>query len=1136
MGEQVLRPRTQWQWLGSLKNSPWSRGERPFSSTPSNVEAQKQQHPALRLSKAFENTARPVQKIAEGDGDEFSDTPTEELYDQLRKFAIKGEATLVWRIINILLGRRHEKANLRLYAALIHVNIDANLGSAAAITKLLKEMKQDGIGIDSGTYHTVLKVLAVHPDYLLRNEILEQMRQRWLTLTVDGWHDVVAGLIREKQFEIAHDKLDHMQQQGLNIHGWLYDMFIYALCDIGELDDALKIIEYRVFRGEYAISATLWYYLLDTASRSFHHEVTRYVWKKRVETDYLNPPSGICLQVLSTAARQGDTELATDVFRILGNRATVFSISHYEALIEAYVANGDLKTCLTILCIMTGAGLEPDEASTRAIYLCLMKWPASIKEAFDILILLRQGGRIVPTAAVNCIIQAATVLYDLPQAMEYYKALHTVCSSGPNTATFNALLRGCSHACKKDQAMFLASEMLALKIRPDALTYDRLMLVCSDQDDYEDAFRYLEEMKAQGYQPRQGTYICLIKKCTERQDERAWGLRQEMEESGLETANTERWMKEHWKGWSLHVSQSSFDGNVGKLEHPKALDHCNGLDLCYVTDQIIATSGPSASYPQLAYRNPLESLVKFLDLKHSKDWAIWEFRAEGTGYPDSEVYNRIWHYPWPDHHPPPFALVPNIMASMRDWIDGSKGRVVVVHCKAGKGRSGTAACSYLISEEGWTPEKALQRFTERRMRTGFGAGVSIPSQLRWIDYVARWTKQGKLYVERQVEILEVHVWSLRDGVKVAVEGYVDEGRTIKTFHVFGREERLIVDSNGKSSSIISSIARAHTEAQISEPVPKQQLDRSNTSKQMYTTAKPTTKDASGSTSTSGTDVSGADVIFRPASRIILPTNDINIDFERRNQAPLNYTFVTSIAHVWFNTFFEGQGAESGGKAAASGVFEIDWDKMDGIKGSSKKGTRALDRLAVVWKIVEGSGKEAPFPIHEPAPGEKVNQTKAADWKGGGDKSPDHGKDLGLRAETPVSRNLSRANSIETEATPSSPKDDDPTTGVRAHGPAGEDHIPHPVDALPSSATASEPSLVGQTQGLGTTSGTSGTERMGKTESPERMIEGPGSPSKTEELQHGSGDQFPDGKPKLELKTAKEHSFGHLKKGNLSDSS
>ncbi len=187
---------------------------------------------------------------------------------------------------------------------------------------------------------------------------------------------------------------------------------------------------------------------------------------------------------------------------------------------------------------------------------------------------------------------------------------------------------------------------------------------------------------------------------------------------------------------------------------------------------VIATSGPSSTYPKRAYRNPLEALVRFLDDTYGSRWFIWEFRAEGTGYNDEEVYNRIHHFPWPDHHPPPFALIPTIMASMRDWLksqDMETERVGIVHCKAGKGRSGTVACSYLISEENWAAKDALARFTSRRMRAGFGEGISIPSQQRWIRYVEWWAKHGKVYVERPVEILEVHVVGLRDGVKIAVE-------------------------------------------------------------------------------------------------------------------------------------------------------------------------------------------------------------------------------------------------------------------------------------------------------------------------------------------------------------------------------
>ncbi len=452
--------------------------------------------------------------------------------------------------------------------------------------------------------------------------------------------------------------------------------------------------------------------------------------------------------------------------------------------------------------------------------------------------------------------------------------------------------------------------------------------------------------------------------------------------------------------------------------------------------------------------------MKFLDYKHGDNWAIWEFRAEGTGYPDSEVYNRIHHYPWPDHHPPPFALIPNIMASARDWLKDSeaKERVLVVHCKAGKGRSGTVACSYLISEEGWTVEDALARFTARRMRNGFGAGISIPSQLRWIGYADWWTKHGKIYVERQMEVLEVHVWGLKDGVKVGVEGYVEEGKVIKTFHTFTRDERMVMDPTAEGTTKPASTSDHLNERTLP-------LNQS------------VAQSVSSTITRSPSEPGASAVIFRPSKPIILPTSDINIDFERRNKATYGFTMVTSVAHVWFNTFFESQCSSTSPPDATisptgpiptmtdpnnlpeSGVFEIDWDAMDGIKGSVRKGIRALDRLAVVWRAVPNQGSNIRI-ITEPAIGEPVPESKPADWTKANSNSE---KNLGLRTESPISENVSRASSMvdmkDQAIRPHDEGDSDSEAGVRSHGPEGEEHIPHippgehPNVSLPSTSTS-----------------------------------------------------------------------------------
>lgn len=344
------------------------------------------------------------------------------------------------------------------------------------------------------------------------------------------------------------------------------------------------------------------------------------------------------------------------------------------------------------------------------------------------------------------------------------------------------------------------------------------------------------------------------------------------------------------------------------------------------------------------------------------------------------------------------------MGSMRNWLqrldekdstDAEKSeRVVVVHCKAGKGRSGTIACAYLISQEGWKKEDALQRFTDRRMRVGFGQGVSIPSQLRYVGYIDRWANQmGKQYVERPVEILEVHIWGLKDGVKVAVGGYVDEGKKIKCFHMFHRNERTVVESGSQTSDEqeeSKGVNGKSTTPKIKKAATELPLPASATLAPM----------ASGSdTSTASTPSPGdhtSAMIFRPHKPLIVPNSDVNINFERRSKASYTgFAMVTSIAHVWFNPYFEG-GAEHD-----SGVFETEWDAMDGIKGSVRKGIRALDKLKVVWRYpppetldasaagkTKGKGRKsedvaptAGRPISEPKPGDPILESEPSDWRG-----------------------------------------------------------------------------------------------------------------------------------------------------------
>ncbi|KAI4286070.1 MAG: hypothetical protein L6R38_000187 [Xanthoria sp. 2 TBL-2021] len=472
----------------------------------------------------------------------------EELYDELRRASSTGDYPRIREVLRILIRERGVQPDRRHYQALLLANANPQHGSPVEVTRIIEEMEDSAITLDSAAYHAILKVLAVHPDYILRRQILEELRQRWFTLSNEGWHDVIVGLLRDKQLESAVETLQSVQQEGIRIPSWLYDMLIFNLCDVGEHEEALSILRFRVENGEHLISGTVWHYLLDSASRAYHHQATLFAWRKRVGTNYLNPSSGVCLNVLDTAARHGDFRLATDVIRVLGNRGQGLKLYHYETLIEACVPS-ELRTAFTLLALMITAGIPPTVSSTRPIFLHLRQSAQLPDAALSMLRQVAKQQRAMPAEAVNVIIEAYIYHGNFEQALDAYKTLHTICGSGPVTSTFNTLFRGC-HS-RKDTAMFLASEMVALKIAPDALTYDRLILVClegrSGQEDFEDAWRYFEEMRGIGWWPRPGTTMALAKQCCLMGDERIWGLQgDDYGEDGITISAIQRLIDGHW--------------------------------------------------------------------------------------------------------------------------------------------------------------------------------------------------------------------------------------------------------------------------------------------------------------------------------------------------------------------------------------------------------------------------------------------------------------------------------------------------------------------------------------------------------------------------------------------------------------
>ncbi|GAA5909708.1 hypothetical protein JCM8208_003851 [Rhodotorula glutinis] len=130
------------------------------------------------------------------------------------------------------------------------------------------------------------------------------------------------------------------------------------------------------------------------------------------------------------------------------------------------------------------------------------------------------------------------------------------------------------------------------------------------------------------------------------------------------------------------------------------------LDLVQLTERIIIMGFPAEGTAAL-YRNPRSNVQRYLS-QHEGHYRIFNLcpRCENS-YDAAHFGGEVRRFPWPDHHPPPLSLVPLMVAEARSWYDEDERNVVVVHCKAGKGRSGTFALSLLLALPGLPSAPAL---------------------------------------------------------------------------------------------------------------------------------------------------------------------------------------------------------------------------------------------------------------------------------------------------------------------------------------------------------------------------------------------------------------------------------------------
>lgn len=166
------------------------------------------------------------------------------------------------------------------------------------------------------------------------------------------------------------------------------------------------------------------------------------------------------------------------------------------------------------------------------------------------------------------------------------------------------------------------------------------------------------------------------------------------------------------------------------------------LDLAYITDSIIAMGFPAGDlssgilgYVEGFYRNHMEEVISFFETHHKDKYKVYNLCSERL-YDASLFEGKVACFPFNDHNCPPLQLVAAFCQSAYSWLKADLDNVVVVHCKAGKARTGLMISSLLLYLKFYpTAEESIVFYNQKRCVDG--KGLILPSQLRYVKYFER---------------------------------------------------------------------------------------------------------------------------------------------------------------------------------------------------------------------------------------------------------------------------------------------------------------------------------------------------------------------------------------------------------------